>query len=85
MTDPILRHAGSNIPGRVSPGNEQFRGTSPLAGHGVTLSCFRCGVHRPQHTYGAKARIFGALHHVCDPCKEQMAAKRAEKQRERAT
>lgn len=24
MTDPILRHAGSNIPGRVSPGNEQM-------------------------------------------------------------
>ena len=70
-----LRHPGSNIPGHVNPGNEQFRGTSPLAGHGTTISCWDCGKHRPQHL-GSKQRRWGKWHWVCNDCIAAKAAKK---------
>ena len=72
-----LRHPGSNIPGRVSPGNEQFRGTSPLAGHGVTTSCFDCTKHRPQHL-GAKQHHCHVPQRRCNDCIAAKAAKKKE-------
>jgi len=66
MNNP-LRHAGTSVPGHAPTGIQTFRGTSPLTGAGATMSCFKCGKHRPQST-GRKIRCWGKLHWCCDDC-----------------